>query len=149
MWMVNSSDIDPAPKHDDHPLDQTINISHKWMSGYIAYPIAVQVGGNCQHVMESQWNTTMIITLDSVEINGEKEGRQLNWTVKYHPLLNLDVQSVTSAPQMPSGFDPARLSFTKIPPTPVAGQSPVDEIYWDRYWEEMARYVLAYVIDPE
>jgi hypothetical protein len=118
------------------------------MSGYLAYPIAVQVNENCHQVMAPQWNTTMIISLSSVEINGENYDHQLSWTVKYHPLLNLDTSSVISAPSIPAGFEMARLSYSTTPPIPEVGRTPTDENYWNIYWEDMARYVWAYVIDP-
>ena len=69
MILVNAEDLKVSPNHDDHPIDQEIILSRGPLSGYVAYPMAVQVGESCVQVLESLWNTTITISLSRLIIN--------------------------------------------------------------------------------
>ena len=148
MILVNSSDLRVSPSHDDHPIDQEIILSRGNLSGYIAYPMAVQVNDSCIQVLESLWNTTVTIGLSKLLINGTQYEHQLTWFIKYHSLVDLGAAPGLPIPNIQPGFDLNHLSPTTVPPSPDENRSSTDIAYWDGYWEDMARYIWAYVIDP-
>ena len=65
---------------------------------------------------------------------------QLTWFIKYHPLVELNFNS----PQSPASPLQSAPAIATSPPTPVVNVSEPDAVYW----ENMARYVWAYVVDP-
>jgi len=148
MILVNAGDLRVSPSHDDHPIDQEIILSREHLSGYIAYPMAVQIGDTCEQVLESLWNTTITISLSELFVNGTQYEHQLTWSIKYHPLVDLGVEAGSPGSPIPVGFDQSRLFPMAVPPNLEGNRISTDIAYWDLYWENMARYVWGYVTDP-
>ncbi|MFZ5819159.1 MAG: hypothetical protein ACOYYJ_04585 [Chloroflexota bacterium] len=143
IMLINSADERINVSHFDPPLGQEIIISRAHLSGYIAYPMGLKEGENCVNCIDTSWNTMITLSANGLKTNKFEYPHQLNWIIKYHPLI--EPQANVGLPQ-PSFTLAENIALILTPPRPawnVAAEE-ADPIYW----EEMARYIWGYVIDP-
>lgn len=139
MTMMNAEDLPVSPRHDDHTLDQPINSSFEPVSGYLAYPLAIMSGNACEWILNPKFNTSIVITVPSIEQDGSNNG-PYTWTIPYLPLVNANIPSPTPEFAMPSEFDPSK-QVISIPPKPVANLSTANEADQTTYWQGLARFI--------
>jgi hypothetical protein len=147
MVLLNSKNGNAVPNHYDPSLGQNINVSRDYISGYVAFPMSVlDENENCIPMLDASSNTTITLRADGIKIStysGNVSNHQLTWFLRYHSLLDLQI---TPTPVANNLY--ATPECCHIPPTPDITKLPSDEIYWNDYWEGMARYVWAYVVNP-
>lgn len=143
IMLINAANQQIPISHSDPPLNQEIIISRGHLSGYIAYPIWVEAGENCVNVMDSHWNTTMTVSATGVKVAGIEYMHQLIWSVKYIPLVDMEISANVQSP--PTVF-PTDIAPSKQPPMPAQNVLVTQED--DEYWAKMARYIWGYVTDP-
>jgi hypothetical protein len=145
MALINAGDKHISAKHFDPPLEHEIIISRGPLSGYIAFPIGIEEGGSCLHIMDPRWNTMLTINVDGIKVKGNNYSHPLTWFVKYQPLVNLEGSGVPSPPLSTPHPDNIYL-IDHRPPQPSKNVSTSQET--DAYWEKMAIHVWAFVVDP-
>ena len=140
MTLTNAANLPVSPDHVDHGLGQSIRITQGPVSGYVAYPLAVLSGDQCIWVLNPEFNQNINISVPSLIVNNIDQGPQ-TWTIKYVPLLNVDVPPPLPNINPPPGFTPTLVSPAPLPPSPVFNEPVTDSVYWDSYWQSMARYI--------
>ena len=142
MALINSGDKHIKANHFDPPLEHEIVISRGPLSGYIAFPFAIEENESCLQIMERQWNTMITINADGFKVKGENYTHPLTWFVKYHSLVEMDgIVPISVTSTAPSG-----IPTDHQPPLPVRNVPPNQES--ESYWENMAIHVWTYVVDP-
>ena len=142
MMLLNSENHYATFKHFDPPLGQDIHISRKHLSGYLTFPMSVQKNGTCVPMLDPMSNTMITIKATGINLttNTDDIGNyQIAWSLKYHALMDLKITPTPASYN--SNVTP---QYLPIPPTPnlIVVDLP------DAYWEEMARYVWTYVVNP-
>lgn len=144
LALTNAENLHVAAHHIDPPLRQEIVISHGPSAGYIAFPIGVGTSENCVQVMDRRHNTTLNVSTGGVRINGNEYTPQLSWSVKYHPLVEMDDGIITP---VSSYTAPTGIPVNHQPPTPPVIAGLVEQVV-PGYWEQMALHVWGQVTDP-
>lgn len=134
MIMNNAENLQVSPSHDDHNLEQLIDTSSEPVFGYLAYPFAILSGSQCEWILDPKYNTSIVITTSSIEIDGVSNNSQYSWTIPYTPLINSVMPSSVNISTLPLGFDQ-----TLYPMTPLT-LPPVD-INQANYWQNFARFI--------
>lgn len=121
LTLVGSAGQEISHAHADHILDQTLDITHGPISGFVGYPISVLNQGNCTWLMD-QSTTTLTLELPYVVLGETRFGAQF-WTISYYPLLlQDDAHPITSVNAPVSVVDPYynwdRVQTLTQPPTP-------------------------------
>lgn len=131
MLLTNGEDLPIKPRHDDHILDQPIKTSSGPVYGYFAYPLAVLGSNKCHWILEPKYNTSIVITLRAIQIDGVENG-PYTWAIPYSSVIYMD--EVPNYPElgMPPGFDETLLSPLDTPP---------NEIEKSNNWQDFARFV--------
>jgi len=130
---IRAYDVDPT-------LRQEITISHGPSSGYIAFPIGVGSAENCTQIIEDRWNTIINVSIGRVVVNGTDYVHPLAWSVKYHPLVDMDNEIISPSIQFVA---PQSIPVDYQPPPPERG-IPI-ELEDPTYWELMSIHVWGYV----
>jgi len=142
MALISGSDIRVIPTHDDHILEENIDITHGPVSGILGYPLAVQNNEQCIWLMD-QYTTTLTLDVPRVILGGTEFGSQF-WSIPYRSLVMSDDHHPNPT------YDPnfaAPLSDLEEPPTPNwQPNAQNDNTYWQTYWENMGRYIWNIVI---
>ncbi len=136
MFLTNGEDLQIEPRHDDHILDQPINSSSKSVFGYLAYPLAVMTNSECKWVLEPKYNTSIVITVPVLQIDGVSSG-PYTWTIPYSSLIHPNNPPDLSILMIPPGFDQTLLSPATLPPN--------GNIEQPNYWQGFARFVWSQV----
>ncbi|MBN1452953.1 MAG: hypothetical protein JW963_18185 [Anaerolineales bacterium] len=143
MVLTNSKNGNAVPNHYDPPLGQSINVSRNHISGYVAFPMSVlDENENCVPMLDPSLNTTITLRANDIKLStssGVVSNHQLTWFLRYHSLMDLKITPT------PVAINPnATPECLRTPPTPdlTIAEPP------DAYWEEMSRYVWAYMVDP-
>lgn len=144
LVLVNSRNVHVQALDVDPPLRQDIIASREPLSGYIAFPIGVGSTENCMQVLEYLRNTIINVSIGRVIINGTDYAHPLAWSVKYHPLVDMDNGLIT--PHVPNPPTQSDVPINYPPPAPERGV-PVDQED-AAYWQELALHVWGYVTDP-
>jgi hypothetical protein len=144
LTLVNSRNAHIHALDVDPPLRQDIIASREPLSGYIAFPIGVGSTENCMQVLEYLRNTIINVSVGRVIINGTDYAHQLAWSVKYHPLVDMDNGLIT--PRVPNPPFQSDVPINHPPPNPVTGN--LSEQVEAVYWQEMTLHVWGYVTDP-
>lgn len=144
LALVNSRNVHIRALDVDPPLRQEIIISRGHLSGYIAFPMGVGSNENCTQVLEYLQNTIINVSIGRVVIDGTDYAHQLAWSVKYHPLLDMDNGMISPLVRYPPPQNDVPINYP--PPVPVRGvpAEQADTVYW----EDMALHVWGYVTDP-
>jgi hypothetical protein len=148
ITLMNSENKNVIPSRYDPPLDQNIKISQKHLSGYIVFPMYVKdKGDQCVLLLDPTSNTTITLGAPVIKLSnssGNVSNHQLTWFIRYHSLLDIDT---TPTPVIVHNQNISP-ECCHSPPTPDANKLPADEVYWDGYWVEMARYIWGYEVNP-
>ncbi len=131
MTLNNAENLVVIPSHDDHNLEQLIDTSSDPVFGYLAYPFAMLSGSQCKWILEPKYNTNIVITVPSIEVDGVSNG-QYSWTIPYVSLIKPLMPSNVPVPILPPGFDPNLMTPLILPPS---------EISQADYWQNFARYI--------
>ena len=143
MDLISTADIRIPPTHEDHILDESIDITHGPVYGIVGYPIAIMNQTQCVLVMDL-YTTTLTLDVPFVNLGETSQGAQF-WSIPYHPLVMEDNTHPT--PTLDPYFDFSRGYQLATPPTPNWEPNAVnDRTNWDLYWQEMGRYIWNVVI---
>ncbi len=138
--LINGSDLRVYPTHDDHILDETIQITHGPVAGVVGYPISVKVQENCTWVIDEHTNA---LTLDvpDVTLGETKLGSQF-WHVPYRSLIEVDIGNANIV------YDPyidlGRIQRLEEPPRPNWVPNAIKDMTDQTYWEDMGRFIWDY-----
>jgi hypothetical protein len=143
MTLISASDVRVPPTHEDHILDEQIDITHGPVSGIVGYPLAIVDQGQCLWIIDPSSNT---LTLDvpSVTLGTTVLGPQF-WNIPYRPLIK-EVNPEPIATFDPY-YDQSRFGKIDTPPTPTwRPNAQNSDTNWTVYWEDMGRYIWNLVI---
>lgn len=141
MALISGADLKVYPVHEDHVLDETINITHGPVVGIVGYPHSVLIDGNCTWVIDKYTNT-LTLDIPTVTLGNTSFGPQY-WSIPYQPLIaEYDVSSSVYDPN----YDMNRISPLAEPPKPNWTPGVEDMTDWKVYWEDMGRYIWNLVI---
>jgi hypothetical protein len=140
MTLTNGEDLQIAPKHDDHVLDQPINSSSKPVSGYLAYPLAVLTNNQCNWVLEPKYNTSIVVTVSLIQLDGVSSG-PYTWTIPYSSLVHADIPPNPPNFVMPPEFDQNQMSPLANPPNPAMNLTTSNGMDQNMYWQNFARFI--------
>lgn len=143
LALVNSRNTRIPAYNIDPPLRQEIITSRGPSAGYIAFPVGVGSAENCAQSIELRWNTVINVHIGRVTINGTDYAHPLAWSVKYHPLVDMDNGRISPRFSYPA---PPSIPINHEPPKPEKGISA--ELANAGYWQEMGLHVWGYVTDP-
>lgn len=131
LILVNASGLQIEPAYYDHNLDQPIALP-QYTNGYLYYPLAVKNEKSCIEVLNSEFNTKIILQLPSIIIDGKSTGPH-TWTIQYTYLLNTGNSSYEVGDQ----YIPvdSEIQSQDTPPTSA-------EIS-DAFWEQYAKFIWA------
>jgi len=143
MTLISASDVRVAPTHEDHILDERIDISHGPVFGIVGYPFAVMNGDQCTWIID-QWTNSLTLDVPRVILGGTDVGPQF-WNIPYRPLV-MEVDNQSPATYDPN-YDWSRLNKIEVPPTPNwQPNAQFDNTIWKTYWEDMGRFIWNVVI---
>jgi hypothetical protein len=139
MAMINAAGVKVHHEHDDNILGQTMYLSCGPIYGYLAYPMAIKVNGNCPWVLDHKYDTSIVINVPNIKVNGEDRGPR-TWIIPYVSLIDPGVSPSPPSFIIPSGFDKSLISPLYAPPIPSMNNSVIDD-----FWRDMARFLLEYI----
>jgi hypothetical protein len=133
LVLTNSSNIRVIPQHDDHNLEERIDLTLTSAHGYISYPMAITANEKCEWLLNKANNTHVVISIPYIEINGTRYLTK-PWLLEYVPLIH-----VTPNPNPgENGFQVDRnidhYRPDKEPPLPSAAENA-------EYWEKLGRFI--------
>jgi len=137
LVMTNSSNIQVTPQHDDHNLEERIDLTSAPAYGYISYPIAVSKVSNetenCELFLNKNTNTHLTVSVPYVEINGTRHQIR-SWMLEYTPLLQISLNSnlSNSVLQVEKKTENFKPDITLPLPTSTEEAE---------YWEKIARFI--------
>ena len=138
--LVNGADLRVYPSHDDHILDETIDITHGPAAGVIGYPLSVQ-NPECTWVIDEHTNA---LTLDVSEVTlGETKVGPQFWYIPYRSLIEVEIGNANLV------YDPysdlGRIQRLEEPPRPNWVPNAINDMTDQKtYWEDMGRFVWNY-----
>ena len=135
--MTNAEDLKVHPSHDDHILDQPINSSSKPVFGILAYPLAMMHENKCNWILDSKFNTSIVLSVSDIKVNGVSSNHPYTWIIEYLPLITADLPPVTPEFTIPLDFSLHQLTPLSNPPKPLSSPDAVSQ---DSYWQELARF---------
>ncbi len=146
MVLRNSDDRTIPPEHDDHNLDQVINLSQGPAFGFLYYPLAIQVEGVCKQVLDRESNTKINIETPALSVDSVSYGPFI-WTIPYSPLVDTGNSFYTPAypvtptiiPQSPITqveIDSSIFSPLNLPPVDMTSEF---------FWRDFGRFVWGQV----
>jgi hypothetical protein len=133
LVLTNSSNVQVIPQHDDHNLEERIDLTQGPAHGSFSYPMAVMVNENCEFLMDDTTNMHLVLSIPYIDINGMRyETRP--WVLEYTPLLDIaldpnPIENMLQVDRTPDHFRP-----TDDPPVSITPVTP-------EYWETMARFI--------
>jgi len=87
LFLTNVDGLPIAPAYYDHDLDQPLTLPGQYASGYLYYPLAVSTNKGCVEVLNSTFDTKIVLKLPSITIDKVENG-PYTWTIQYKYLLN-------------------------------------------------------------
>lgn len=144
LALISGSDMRVIPTHDDHILEENIDITHGPVSGIVGYPIAVLSQGQCVWITD-EYTTTLTLDVPRVLLGTTEFGSQF-WSIPYRSLVMQDNNQASPT------YDPNYNYSNPIdklddPPTPTwKPNAEKDDTNWDLYWEQMGLYLWSLVI---
>jgi hypothetical protein len=143
MVLISSADIRVAPTHEDHILDESIDITHGPVSGIVGYPLAIVHQNQCVRIID-EWTNTLTLDIPSVTL-GDVPFESQFWNIPYHPLVK--EYSNATIPTYDQYYEYNPILPIGTPPTPNwEPNAQIDDTIWKTYWEEMGRYIWNLVI---
>lgn len=126
LFLTNTDGLPIAPVYYDHDLDQPLTLPGQYASGYLYYPLAVTSAKGCVEVLNSTFDTKIVLKLPSLTIDKVKSG-PYTWTIQYKYLLNTGgTASGNSQWQIPLDTE---IRPSDIPPD----NSETTGEFWQRY----------------
>jgi hypothetical protein len=146
LSLKNSDNHTIPPQHDDHNLDQPINLSQGPAFGFLYYPLAIQMEGVCKQVLDRDNNTKINIETSSVLVDSVPQGPFI-WTIPYAPLVDTGSSFYTPAyPVTPTLFpqspitqvelDASLFSPLNLPPVDMTNEF---------FWRDFGRFIWGQV----
>ena len=142
LVLTNSSNRRVIPAHDDHNLEERIDLTFAPTYGHFAFPIAVNVNGNCEYLLDKANNTHIVISIPFITIN-DTNYQTRPWMFDYVPPLNLALDPNPIENRLLVQKDSSH--FRPSTDLPVSITSVEDE----GYWESLGRFIWhAMTLDP-
>jgi hypothetical protein len=143
LALVSSGDIRVTPTHEDHILDENIDITHGPVSGIVGYPLGVTIQEQCTWIID-QWTNTLTLEIPSVTLGALPFNTQF-WSIPYQPLVREN--NIHQIPTYDATYASSPISKLETPPTPNwEPNAQFDDTNWTVYWEDMGRYIWNLVI---
>lgn len=137
LVLTNSSGIQVIPQHNDHNLEQRLDLTFVPAHGYFSFPMAIDVNGNCEFLLDKAYTTHLVLSIPYIEINGIRyETRP--WMFDYAPPLGiaLDPNPLENRLQVERDLN----HFCPCNDLPVS-ITPMNAEYWENLgrfiWHEM------------
>lgn len=141
LALTNSSNIQVNPLHDDHSLEDRIDLSRTPTHGYFTFPMAVLVNGNCEFLLDDTNNAHLVLSLPHITINGTNYPTE-PWIFDYSPPLGISLDPNPSEDRLQVEKELEHFSPYKEPPVSI---TPIDE----EYWETLGRFIWhEMILDP-
>jgi hypothetical protein len=133
LVLTNSSNVQVVPQHDDHNLEERIDLTSGPTHGYFSYPMAVTVNETCEFLLDKSTNTHIVLSIPFIDINGiHYETRP--WMLDYVPPLDIALDPNPIENRLPVDKDPNHFSPHNELPVSI---TPVNA----EYWENLARFI--------
>lgn len=136
MILMNAENLAIPPSHDDHNLDQPIDLTKDPVHGFVYYPLAVIHNEVCTQVLDPVYNTKIIIETSSLVVDGADSGIH-NWTIPYVPLLLTDNFHYEPDYQLPLYSDYPSLDRSLL----SARNQPPNNTDDPNFWLEFGRFI--------
>jgi len=107
--------------------------------------MGLKEGENCVNCIDTSWNTIITLSANGLTTSHSAYNHQLNWLIKYHPLIETQANVGLSLPYAFS-LSAEKIEPAHAPPLPVWNVSA--EEAGDEYWAKMTRYIWGYVTNP-
>jgi hypothetical protein len=141
LQLTNTSNVSIYKQHDDHHLENPINLNEGLEYGFIYYPMGVTQNGACQAVLDEKRDTRVVLRIPKVTINNADKFPRA-WEYKYAPLI--DIGTYSSAQNLASSEPPLIDQLTPY----VPGQTPL-VLEEPGFWNSLARLIwLETTLDP-
>ena len=140
MVLKNAGNLESAPVHEDHNLEQPINSSFAPVFGYIAYPFGMLSSNGCDWILDPKYNTNIVITVPDIK-KDNISSRKYTWTIPYKSLIDTENPSTLPSFIVPLDFKLDLVTPLPKPPYPMANLMSPNGINPDMYWQDFARYV--------
>lgn len=133
LALTNSSNVQVVPQHDDHNLEERIDLTQGPAHGSFSYPMAVMVNENCEFLLDDTTNMHLVLSIPFIDVNGTHyETRP--WVLEYTSMLNIALDPNPIENRLPVDQSPEHFMPIKEPPTSITPVTP-------EYWETMARFI--------
>jgi hypothetical protein len=86
--LTNTNNANVIPVHDDHILENPIDLKNGPEYGFFYFPIASIQNGACQAALDKNYDTRIVLSVPSIVINDTNMGPQ-TWEYKYAPLIDM------------------------------------------------------------
>ena len=144
MVLKNAGNLESAPVHEDHNLEQPINSSFAPVFGYIAYPFGMLSSNGCDWILDPKYNTNIVITVPDIK-KDNVSSRKYTWTIPYKSLIDTENPSTQPLFIVPPDFKLDLVTPLPRPPYPMANLMSPNGINPDMYWQDFARYVWSQI----
>lgn len=143
MALISSSDMRVTPTHEDHILDENIDITHGPVSGIVGYPLAIMDREQCVWIIDA-WTNNLTLEVPSITLGNTVFERQF-WNIPYRPLV-MEINN-RQHPTMDPYYEWNPVRMLATPPTPNWDPNvQVDDTDWTIYWQDMGRHIWSLVI---
>ena len=132
MLIYNAENVSSTRSHDDHNLEEVIDTSSDPVFGYLAYQLSQVSANQCRWILDPKYNTSIVVSVPSIEVNGVDNKSPVSWKIPYVPLISSIMPINTPVWNLPSGFDQSLMTPLTLPPS---------EIKSENYWQDFARFV--------
>ena len=133
LALTNSSNVQVIPQHDDHNLEERIDLTQGPAHGSFSYPMAVMVNEKCEFLMDETTNMHLVLSIPYLDINGTRY-ETCPWVLEYTPLLNIALDPNPMENRLQVSQTPDHFRPTDDPPVSITPVTP-------EYWETMARFI--------
>lgn len=135
LKLINSENKPVQPSHYDPNLDQPIDTSQGPVFGLVAYPIGIQSGNGCTWVLDTTFNTTIVIATNALLVN-EVNHDTYTWTIRYKPLIDTGVPTDLLDPS-PSNYEGWQLPSGLVPPSDMSNGN---------FWRDYSRFIWKHIL---
>ena len=144
LELVSASDVRATPVHEDHILDENMDITHGPISGIVGYPLAVLNQSQCIAVADD-YTTMLTLDVPSITLGSNPPSVARFWHIPYQALVMENNNHPT--PTHDPYYDSNAVTPLSTPPTPNwKPNAQSDDTDWTTYWNDMGRYIWNIVI---
>lgn len=133
LVLTTSSNVQVIPQHDDHNLEERIDLTYLPAHGSFSYPMAVIVNENCEFLLDDTNNMHLDISVPYIDVNGTRYETR-SWMFEYAPLLAIASDPNPMENRLQVERNTAHFSPDSNLPVSI---TPVNE----EYWEQLARFI--------